>query len=167
MASLFLVSGLIVQWLPTHYWHPDRSAEEQAGSFIADRLPADEPIIVSTADYGYFALMASGTHPERFTILERHDPREQNSQKNSSAEDHLSTAKKIREELDAHEAHWALVSPPLLKAAQVGLQTASTWDLPSSTLVAYRLRDEFNRPIGGSPQAASQAKVKSERPATP
>lgn len=60
----------------------DRAAEERLGRRLAELTSGAEKIGLALSDYGYFAVMAAGENPGRFTILETHDPRET---KNASA----------------------------------------------------------------------------------
>ena len=55
----------------------DRSAAVRFGREIAAGIPLDQKVALALSDYGYFALMAAAGHPERFVILNKHDPRHQ------------------------------------------------------------------------------------------
>ena len=148
--GLFLLSGLYIQFVPVQTWSPQRAPEEKAGGYIAAQIAADAAVLISTPDYGYFALMAAAGHPERFTVLNSQDPRARSTPEASSP---LSRAHRVRAELEQHEATWALISPPLAAATEAGLQTAADWGHKPGILRLYRVREEENKPLGGTPAA--------------
>ncbi|HEX4340562.1 MAG TPA: hypothetical protein VH062_31855 [Polyangiaceae bacterium] len=53
-----------------------RTAECAIGLAARERVGPDERVLVDTADYGYFAVIAAFGAPERATPVERHDPRD-------------------------------------------------------------------------------------------
>ena len=52
-----------------------RHPEEALGRRIARDFPA-AAVVVATPDYGYLAIQASAGSPERFVVVDRHDPRD-------------------------------------------------------------------------------------------
>jgi len=56
-------------------WLPERRQEEEVGRALR-RFPNDEPVVLSTTDYGYFAIQAAAGSPHRFAVTETHDPRD-------------------------------------------------------------------------------------------
>jgi hypothetical protein len=52
-----------------------RHTELALGEAARSLVPAGERVVVATADYGYFALMAGFAAPERCLVFDSHDPR--------------------------------------------------------------------------------------------
>jgi hypothetical protein len=78
-AFVALGVGLRVTNVTTREPFVDRRTEEALGHTIARELPSKSKIAVLSKDFGYFALMSAAGTPSRFSILERHDPREANA----------------------------------------------------------------------------------------
>lgn len=55
---------------------PERTAERAIGAAARVALPPDARLLVDTADYGYFAVIAAFGAPERADAFDHHDPRE-------------------------------------------------------------------------------------------
>lgn len=53
----------------------DRRQEEVLGRHLRVRFRAETRIGLSLEDYGYFAVLAAAENPQRFEILDTHDPR--------------------------------------------------------------------------------------------
>jgi hypothetical protein len=108
---LFVVAGCVsavfasielvfdVRWMRV-----DRGAEEEVGRKLRTLVGASDRVLVSTQDYGYFAVIAAFGRPDAVAIDLSHDPREGN--KTSVLASHQALSAR----LSAERATW-IVAP--------------------------------------------------------
>jgi hypothetical protein len=77
---------------------PERAAERAIGVAARGALSRDARLLVDTADYGYFAVIAAFGAPEHADAFDRHDPRE------PTAPDAFSTRETLAAKIAASQA---------------------------------------------------------------
>jgi hypothetical protein len=93
-----LGAGLRVAEVAAPSAYVNRSREEAVGDFIERSLPKAVPVALALPDFGYFTVMAAAGKPQRFEILERHDPRERDGK--------LSLSTKLRTFVEGGGCYW-------------------------------------------------------------
>lgn len=73
-AILIIVSGVRLHSVLPGYG-VDRSAEIEAGRWIATNVAPGDRVLIEPSDYGYFAIMASSGRPEMLSVTRTLDPR--------------------------------------------------------------------------------------------
>jgi hypothetical protein len=74
--ALALAFGVAVRIARPNETFPTRAAERAIGAAARATLPIGARLLVDTADYGYFAVIAAFGAPERAEPFDRHDPRD-------------------------------------------------------------------------------------------
>ena len=101
-----------------------RRAERAIGYAARRLVPEGDRIAIDTADYGYFAVIATFGAPERADPIDRHDPRD------PPAEDPFVSAERLRSCLASHRAGWLVARQPHLSiASAIGEAVATAGEL--------------------------------------
>lgn len=73
--GLALLVALPIRFFSAGHYYADRRDEEDIGRLVREAIPTRAQVLLATTDYGYFAIQAAAGSPQRFTVLDSHDPR--------------------------------------------------------------------------------------------
>jgi hypothetical protein len=101
-ATLLLCAGLVRPWFARRDSFIDREAELEIGRTARAALGASDRLGIYTVDFGFFAVIAGFSAPERAIVIDEHDPRKPASPAGF-------TPRALTARLNAERASWLIV----------------------------------------------------------